>query len=267
MARTSGQRSVGASRSLAAAAVKPCSAGIHRLRLPRRVPVCSMSQPRRSRRRLPDMVRTTRPPARPSRAQPRWASSARDAAASGSGSLLSIVIEYQTDVDEGCVTTPLDLVASMVLEDGSRWGESAVPEQWDDMEALLDTGGVAEAFLAPRPRQSQSRSTPGRRPSPRCSSGEVHGGDEMYAAAAGPGAGGHPGARRCGRSPNAPPSSPTAVDVQNFRRRHPPHRGHPGRDLLATWRPRGARRPGGCSWTRSATTTAPKAPRASWTRC
>ena len=44
------------------------------------------------------------------------------------------------------MTTPLDLVASMVLEDGSRWGESAVPEQWDDMEALLDTGGVRKHF-------------------------------------------------------------------------------------------------------------------------
>ena len=41
---------------------------------------------------------------------------------------------------------PLDLVASMVLENGSRWGEMATPEQWDDMTALLDGTGPRKHF-------------------------------------------------------------------------------------------------------------------------
>ena len=40
----------------------------------------------------------------------------------------------------------LSLVASMVLENGARWGEQATPEQWDDMVALLAPGGARRHF-------------------------------------------------------------------------------------------------------------------------
>jgi hypothetical protein len=35
--------------------------------------------------------------------------------------------------------TALDLLAALVLEDGRRWGEAAVPVQWQDSRAVLDT--------------------------------------------------------------------------------------------------------------------------------
>jgi hypothetical protein len=41
---------------------------------------------------------------------------------------------------------PIDIVASMILDDGSRWGESATPDQWQDMEALLSASGPRRHF-------------------------------------------------------------------------------------------------------------------------
>jgi hypothetical protein len=32
----------------------------------------------------------------------------------------------------------LDLLAAVVLEDGQRWGEAAVPVQWQDARSVLD---------------------------------------------------------------------------------------------------------------------------------
>ena len=42
--------------------------------------------------------------------------------------------------------TALDLVASMVLDDGTRWGDAATPEQWADLRALLDGSGPRRHF-------------------------------------------------------------------------------------------------------------------------
>src|SRR6516225_1154582 len=39
----------------------------------------------------------------------------------------------------GMSETALDLLAALVLEDGRRWGEAAVPVQWQDSRAVLDT--------------------------------------------------------------------------------------------------------------------------------
>ena len=52
---------------------------------------------------------------------------------------------------------PLDLVASMVLENGARWGECATPDQWEDMTALLTPGGARRA--APPPGRSIERTS------------------------------------------------------------------------------------------------------------
>jgi len=45
----------------------------------------------------------------------------------------------------------VDLVAGLVLEDGSRWGEVAADWQWDDVKAILDRTGPRRHFLT-RPR-------------------------------------------------------------------------------------------------------------------
>ena len=112
------------------------------------------------------------------------------------------------------MTTPLDLVASMVLEDGSRWGESAVPEQWDDMEALLGTGKRKHYWLRARGR-SKSFDT-GAATLATMLAGGVRGGDEMYAAAAGREQAGIL-ARKMRQIAECTPELATAVDVQNFR--------------------------------------------------
>ena len=44
-----------------------------------------------------------------------------------------------------------DLIAGLVLEDGSRWGEVAADWQWDDVQAILDRTGPRRHFLT-RPR-------------------------------------------------------------------------------------------------------------------
>jgi phage terminase large subunit-like protein len=41
----------------------------------------------------------------------------------------------------------LDLLASLVLEDGQRWGEVALPFQWEDARAVLDRDGPPFSFL------------------------------------------------------------------------------------------------------------------------
>jgi phage terminase large subunit-like protein len=42
---------------------------------------------------------------------------------------------------------PLDLLAGLVLEDGRRWGDAAVPVQWDDARAVLSPAGEPYHFL------------------------------------------------------------------------------------------------------------------------
>ena len=41
----------------------------------------------------------------------------------------------------------LDLLAALVLEDGRRWGDAAVAEQWDDARAVLNPAGEPYHFL------------------------------------------------------------------------------------------------------------------------
>ena len=40
----------------------------------------------------------------------------------------------------------VELLAALVLEDGRRWGEAAVPDQWEDAEVVL-SGDVPYHFL------------------------------------------------------------------------------------------------------------------------
>ena len=79
---------------------------------------------------------------------------------------------------------PLDLVASMVLEAGGRWGECATPSQWADMRALLSPGSPRRHFWL-RPRGASKTFDAGAATIAVMLTGAVRAGDEMYAAAAG----------------------------------------------------------------------------------
>ncbi len=78
----------------------------------------------------------------------------------------------------------LHLVASMVLENGARWGECATPEQWADMEALLSPGSPRRHFWL-RARGQSKTTDAGMATIAVMLSGQIGTGDEMYAAAAG----------------------------------------------------------------------------------
>ena len=55
-------------------------------------------------------------------------------------------------VVEAPLSTPIDLLAALVLdEDGRRWGEIAADFQWDDAEAIFSDDGPLWHFLT-RPR-------------------------------------------------------------------------------------------------------------------
>jgi hypothetical protein len=82
------------------------------------------------------------------------------------------------------VASPLDLVASMVLDSGARWGEQAAPEQWADMEALLSADGPRRHFWL-RARGRSKTWDAGAATLAMMLAGGLGGGDEMYAAAAG----------------------------------------------------------------------------------
>ena len=115
------------------------------------------------------------------------------------------------------MTAPIDLVASFVLEDGSRWGESAVPEQWDDMEALLTGEGQRRHFwLRAESAELRKSFDTGAATLATMLSGEVHGGDEMYAAAAGREQAGIL-ARKMRQIAEMTPELAGSVEVQNFR--------------------------------------------------
>lgn len=80
------------------------------------------------------------------------------------------------------------MVASMVLEAGGRWGECATPQQWADMEALLDgTGLRRHAWLRPRGHSKPlALDTPLPTPSGWTTMGEVAPGDYVISEAGEP---------------------------------------------------------------------------------
>lgn len=78
--------------------------------------------------------------------------------------------------------TPLDLVASMVLDNGHRWGECATDDQWSDMEALLDPERPRWHFWL-RSRGRSKTFDAGCGTLGMMLAGGVRAGDEMYAAA------------------------------------------------------------------------------------
>jgi Phage Terminase len=82
------------------------------------------------------------------------------------------------------MTAPLDLVASMVLDSGARWGEQATPEQWADMEALLSPDGPRRHFWL-RARGRSKTFDAGAATLAMMLAGGLGGGDEAYASAAG----------------------------------------------------------------------------------
>lgn len=49
------------------------------------------------------------------------------------------------------MTSALNLLAGLVIEDGRRWGEAAAPWQWDDARAVFNLDGPRRHFQT-RPR-------------------------------------------------------------------------------------------------------------------
>lgn len=79
---------------------------------------------------------------------------------------------------------PLDLVASMVLENGARWGECATGDQWDDMQALLQPDGGPRYHFWLRSR-GRSKTFDTGAATVAVMLTDARPGDEIYAAAAG----------------------------------------------------------------------------------
>lgn len=77
---------------------------------------------------------------------------------------------------------PINLVASMVLDNGSRWGDCATPDQWADMRALLSPERPRWHFWL-RARGRSKTLDSGAATLATMLSGEIRAGDEMYAAA------------------------------------------------------------------------------------
>jgi hypothetical protein len=81
------------------------------------------------------------------------------------------------------VTAALDLLASMRLEDGRRWGDAALPEQWEDARELL-AGDVRRHYWI-RARGRSKTLDAGACILAAMITGQYTGGDELVAAAAG----------------------------------------------------------------------------------
>jgi hypothetical protein len=113
------------------------------------------------------------------------------------------------------VTAPVDLVASMVLDSGARWGECATDDQWADMEALLSPDGPRRHFWL-RARGRSKTFDSGAALLAMMLAGGLRPGDELYAAAAGREQAGHL-ARKIRLIAAATPELEGAVEVQNFR--------------------------------------------------
>src|SRR6185437_8619734 len=113
------------------------------------------------------------------------------------------------------MASPLDLVASMVLDDGSRWGESATPDQWADMEALLSPEKPRRHYWLRARGRSKSFDV-GAATLAMMLAGGLRGGDELYAAAAGREQAGIT-ARKMRLIAEATPELAGAVEIQNFR--------------------------------------------------
>ena len=111
--------------------------------------------------------------------------------------------------------TPLDLVASMVLDSGARWGEEAVPEQWADMEALLSPGGPRRHFWL-RARGRSKSFDAGAASLAMMLGGVIGPGDEAYAAAAGRDQAGLL-VRKVRAIAERTPELAGAVEIQNYR--------------------------------------------------
>jgi Phage Terminase len=112
------------------------------------------------------------------------------------------------------VSGALDLVGSMVIENGARWGEAATPEQWDDMEALLSGEGPRRHFwLRARGR---SKTTDCAAASLAMMLTVFGAGDECYAAAAGRDQAGLI-IRKVRGIAERTPELAGALDIQNYR--------------------------------------------------
>lgn len=103
----------------------------------------------------------------------------------------------------------------MMLDDGSRWGEKATPDQWADMEALFDPAGPRKHFWL-RARGRSKTTDVGAATLAVMLAGGLRGGDELYAAAAGREQAALL-ARKMRLIAENTPELRGAVDVQNYR--------------------------------------------------
>jgi hypothetical protein len=113
------------------------------------------------------------------------------------------------------VAGPLELTASMVLDNGSRWGELATPDQWEDMRALLAGDGPRRHFWL-RARGRSKTWDCAAASLAMMLSGRIRPGDECYAAAAGRDQAGLI-LRKVRGIADRTPELAGAVDIQNYR--------------------------------------------------
>ena len=111
---------------------------------------------------------------------------------------------------------PIDLVASMVIDTGARWGDAAADDQWADMQALLDAPGGPRRHAWLRARGRSKTWDAGAATIAVMLAGDVKAGDEMYAAAAGREQAGLL-ARKISQITSNTPELAGAVEVQQFR--------------------------------------------------
>jgi hypothetical protein len=103
----------------------------------------------------------------------------------------------------------------MVLDNGARWGDSARPEQWEDMKALLDPAGPRRHFWL-RARGAGKTHDCAAATLAMMLAGGIRPADEMYAAASGKYQAGFLIKKIRGIAANTPELA-GAVDIQNYR--------------------------------------------------
>jgi hypothetical protein len=113
------------------------------------------------------------------------------------------------------VAGPLDLVASMVLDNGTRWGDAATEDQWADMKALLSPDGPRRHFWLRARGRSKTHDCAAASLAMMLAGG-IRPADEMYAAASGKYQAGFLIKKIRGIAANTPELA-GAVDIQNYR--------------------------------------------------
>jgi hypothetical protein len=110
---------------------------------------------------------------------------------------------------------PLELVASMVLDNGTRWGDAATPDQWADMKALLSPDGPRRHFWLRARGRSKTHDCAAATLAMMLAGG-IRPADELYAAASGKFQAGFLIRKIRAIAANTPELA-GSIDVQNYR--------------------------------------------------